>query len=439
MALIEPKNGVPASPEPGSGDDAPLRVILVGRTGLDAGLRLDPAVELVRVRTRLEAIGELSEPAGGRPPRRSVVVVGTELPGAGAIVARPGEFVGALRRVDPRVRVVAAGAEAADEIGECDAVVRPDAAADAIRIAVRGQEPPRGGADIAGVADAGAPAEPAAAPAGDHEIISALLQGRDPLRPALAELRRRLGGRPVEFTPTAARGAEEAPVVWRGRTLGALRGAPRQELERYAEWLAAWIALRDQQAQLREAAFTDPLTGAYNRRFFERFLASAIEGARRHRRTVTVLVFDVDDFKGFNDRHGHAAGDDILRETVRLLRSVIRPEDKVCRIGGDEFAVIFHEPEGPRTPTSKPPADIFAIARRFQREVCSARFPKLGQDAPGALTISGGLATYPWDGQSPEELLRRADELALDSKRQGKNAIRFGPYSEQLCPELPPR
>jgi two-component system, cell cycle response regulator len=67
------------------------------------------------------------------------------------------------------------------------------------------------------------------------------------------------------------------------------------------------------------------------------------------------------------------------------------------------------------------------IAERFQREVAAQRFPKLGREAPGPLTISGGLATYPWDGATAEALLARADELAMQSKRMGKNCIAFGP------------
>src|SRR5262249_48402908 len=147
--------------------------------------------------------------------------------------------------------------------------------------------------------------------------------------------------------------ANEAVVGWRGKTFGRLRSvsASGAELGPHAVWLASWLALRDQQARLREAAFTDPLTGAFNRRYFDHFIQVALAPAAARRQSLTVLVFDLDDFKQFNDRHGHARGDEILRETVRLLRSVIRPSDKVCRLGGDEFVVVFHEPDGPRNPS----------------------------------------------------------------------------------------
>src|SRR5439155_22348133 len=145
--------------------------------------------------------------------------------------------------------------------------------------------------------------------------------------------------------------------------------------------------------------------------------------AARFRRPVTVMVFDIDNFKTYNDQFGHNAGDDILRETVRLLNSVIRQGDRVCRIGGDEFAVIFADPEAPRTPGSHHAETVDVIARRFQDQICTMRYPKLGQEAPGNLSISAGLATYPWDGSDPEALLQHADQLALESKRKGKDAI----------------
>jgi diguanylate cyclase (GGDEF)-like protein len=145
------------------------------------------------------------------------------------------------------------------------------------------------------------------------------------------------------------------------------------------------------------------------------------------------MVFDIDDFKKYNDQFGHGAGDDILRESVRLLNSVIRQGDRVCRIGGDEFAVIFADSEAPRQPGSHHPETVDVIARRFQQQICTMRFPKLGAEAPGTLSISGGLATYPWDGGDPDTLLQHADRLALESKRKGKNAVTLGPGAQAMC------
>ncbi|HPO93829.1 MAG TPA: GGDEF domain-containing protein, partial [Phycisphaerales bacterium] len=209
----------------------------------------------------------------------------------------------------------------------------------------------------------------------------------------------------------------------------------------------AWAALDRHESQLREFAFMDELTGAYNRRFFNRFMASSLEAARNTRQFVTLLYFDIDDFKLYNDRFGHGAGDEILVSVVALLKSVIRPTDKVCRLGGDEFAVIFYDPspasarpgeESDPSPlrdsrVGGAPQSLQQIAERFQRQICSHRFPKLGEMAPGTLTVSGGMATYPWDGRTPEELLARADELLMGSKAKGKNLITLGPGSIEVC------
>ena len=72
-------------------------------------------------------------------------------------------------------------------------------------------------------------------------------------------------------------------------------------------------------------------------------------------------------------------------------------------------------------------------ADRFQRAICAHKFPKLLEEAPGTLTISAGLAGFPWDGRDPEDLLARADEMAMHSKRQGKNVVTYGPGAMQAC------
>lgn len=205
------------------------------------------------------------------------------------------------------------------------------------------------------------------------------------------------------------------------------------QVHQWADWLAHWLHLSRSMGDLRQKAYTDQLTGAYNRRFFENDLTKALDDARASRQCVSLLLFDIDDFKMYNDKYGHAAGDEILVETVKLLRSVIRPHDRVCRIGGDEFVVIFHDPQGQRERGSSHPDDIQKIALRFQQQICRHRFPKLSADARGRLTISGGLATFPWDGTDVTSLLEQADRNAMLSKRSGKNAITFGPGATDVC------
>jgi len=423
---------------PGTG----CRVILVGRTGVEGALRADPALELVRVRTPLDAIGELGDPIDhGSPPRAAVIVA----PEAEPVGGRARSFVQALRLVDPDAVVLRVGRSGAQEgpgsfDGVVDATLTPGALRAWLDRGPRAPEPVHsvqtGAPDAMLENDTGAEPKPAAPGVGDEPIVAAMLRGEDLIPAALAQIRARTGAPDVIFTPgEVAPESGDVPVRWRERALGVLRSelAARRELERQAVWLAGWLTLGAQRRELESAAFTDPLTGAWNRRYFDRFLPGALERTRRNRGSLTLMVFDIDDFKQYNDRYGHGAGDEILVGVVDLLRSTIRPTDRVCRIGGDEFAVIFHEPTGPREPTSRHPESVFGIARRFQRQVCERRFPKLGDEAPGTLTISGGLATFPWDGTTAEALLERADELALRSKREGKNAITLGQGAVRAC------
>ncbi|MEZ6233147.1 MAG: GGDEF domain-containing protein, partial [Phycisphaerales bacterium] len=275
---------------------------------------------------------------------------------------------------------------------------------------------------------------------GDEHLAAEIIRGRDPRELALQVLRARLGDRRIELLDVAtaepaAPDAARVPVRWGEHDLGLLEadGVSPADLQRHADWLAAWLRLDQQHRDLRDAAYRDPLTGAWNRRYFDRFFDAALAKSRDGRHNLTLLVFDIDDFKVYNDRYGHGAGDEILIETVRLLQSVVRPTDRVCRIGGDEFAVVFYEPTGPRETGSRHPTSFFAISKRFQQQIWDHRFPKLGPQAPGTLTISGGLATYPWDGVTTQQLLERADRLALDSKRLGKNAITLGPGAMRAC------
>jgi diguanylate cyclase (GGDEF)-like protein len=207
-----------------------------------------------------------------------------------------------------------------------------------------------------------------------------------------------------------------------------------ERLSQWSEWLARWLALEKKFTGYKQMAMRDELTGLWNRRYFNRFLKTTLDTAARDRFRVTLLIFDIDDFKQYNDCYGHAAGDEILREAARLMQSVVRDHDVVARIGGDEFAVIFWDAVSHRSENSEHPQDPLEVAERFQQVIFAHRFPKLGQQAPDRLTISGGLASFPWDGRTPEELINLADRMAMLSKQQGKNAITLGPGVEQDRP-----
>jgi diguanylate cyclase (GGDEF)-like protein len=277
---------------------------------------------------------------------------------------------------------------------------------------------------------------------GDIDLVDHILQGQADLSALALRLIRAQGG--IEHVALA--GADGPPSdhlgaeVRHGRHHFGTLHAPREsfeaspapaltpaQLQVWADWLARWLALEARFVRLRDLSMRDELTGAWNRRYFNRFLKRIVDRAAEQRQQVTLMVFDIDDFKQYNDAYGHAAGDEILREVARLMMTSVREHDVVARIGGDEFAVIFWDAEQPRRPHSRHPDDVLNAAKRFQRAVIDHRFPKLLDKAAGNLTISGGLAGFPWDGRTPDDLLEFADAMAGRSKRQGKNAITVGP------------
>ena len=201
---------------------------------------------------------------------------------------------------------------------------------------------------------------------------------------------------------------------------------------------------------LEKLATEDDLTGLKNRRYIWEFSRQIIEHACIENKRVTLLIFDIDDFKNYNDLYGHYAGDEILRQVGVLMRRCCRSHDVVGRVGGDEFAVIFwddpyiQETSDPlktgremrdtnherRSASTDHPEEAILIARRFVRELEKAPASvgnsgggSLGPEGKGVLTISGGLASFPRDGSTIQELFEQADKALLEAKRSGKNRI----------------
>lgn len=211
-------------------------------------------------------------------------------------------------------------------------------------------------------------------------------------------------------------------IVVGEKTSGAYTPGDIARLASYAKLIGHLLAASARQRQWRELAITDIGSGLPNRRYLHEQLPPILERAIREHFAVTVLLFDVDNFKSFNDRHGHDAGDEILRVVGQLFRKTCREQDIVTRYGGDEFAVVFWDPSGPREPGSRHPQQALSVVDRFTEALRSQRFSRLGPEG-GTVTISGGLATYPWDASSMDELLSKADQALLSAKRAGKNRV----------------
>lgn len=158
----------------------------------------------------------------------------------------------------------------------------------------------------------------------------------------------------------------------------------------------------------------DPLTGLANRRLLTRRISAAMANARRNRTAMALIYLDLDGFKEVNDTAGHDTGDELLRQVARRLESVVREEDTVARIGGDEFMIaLWHVANA---------SDVTFVASKVV-EVVSEPYSISGR--PAKVTASVGVSVYPVNGEDSEALIKSADTALYDAKRSGKNAFRL--------------
>lgn len=238
------------------------------------------------------------------------------------------------------------------------------------------------------------------------EIVCLLFALRDALRGAVREQRRdrtedletldqvcqllsRLG---IVFFETSIRAREQAAV--------------QQDI------LAIEYALLYERT--RQLAITDSLTGLFNFGYLLDRLKEERARAERYQRLLSLVLFDIDHFKTYNDAHGHPAGNEVLVRIARILEQEAREVDLAARYGGEEFALLLPE-------TNRKAA--YEAAERIRARVEATAFPKAETQPGRRLTLSAGVATFPVDAESEESLIRRADAALYASKRAGRNRV----------------
>ena len=172
--------------------------------------------------------------------------------------------------------------------------------------------------------------------------------------------------------------------------------------------------LRDNLDHSLELAVTDQLTGLHNRRYMEGQLGALVKRATHGGDPVSALMIDIDHFKKINDNFGHDIGDEVLREFAVRLASNVRAIDLPCRYGGEEFTVIM---PGARL------EDAQRVAERIRLHVAGSPFRVAGGKELLTVTISIGVATTVGEGDTPEALLKRADEAVYEAKAAGRNRV----------------
>jgi diguanylate cyclase (GGDEF)-like protein len=224
----------------------------------------------------------------------------------------------------------------------------------------------------------------------------------------------------VPGTPPDPEALITVPLIARGSLKGALNiyrvgddASFNEDEFELARWFgdAAALALDNAQirARLEHLAHTDSLTGLYNHRYFHERLRAELNRAGRAHDTVALLMLDIDDFKRVNDVCGHGEGDEVLRLLAELLRSTVRASDTVCRVGGEEFAVILPSCDA---------TDALGLADRLKDVLLSTPAESVGE-----ITLSVGVAFGPEHAMNARELVACAEAAMMTAKVQGKDRV----------------
>ncbi len=213
-----------------------------------------------------------------------------------------------------------------------------------------------------------------------------------------------------------------APMVFNDEVVGViavegLRRSPtaaRDALRLLAQVGGVSVHTQARYTEMKATASVDGLTGIFNKRYLTHRLAEEMHRTLDQVSVLSVFIFDVDNFKHYNDRNGHVAGDRLLRGLAKLVQENLRKDAVFGRYGGEEFLVIL--PETKR-------AQALAAAENVRRAIAAHEFP-FGFDQPlGVISVSGGVAECPLDGRDAATLVRAADEALYQAKRAGRNRV----------------
>lgn len=187
--------------------------------------------------------------------------------------------------------------------------------------------------------------------------------------------------------------------------------ARTEGLQQLAQLTAMALAALQLRIKLENQSIRDPLTGLFNRNFMQIAFERELARAARRKSELAVMMLDIDHFKKFNDQFGHAAGDAVLKLASQVMRSKVRNEDIVCRFGGEEFTIILPDIA---------PEIAMQRAEILRQAIANSRV-LLDHDIPSEVTISIGVALYPLNGESVDQLLKEADAALYRAKHAGRN------------------
>jgi diguanylate cyclase (GGDEF)-like protein len=238
----------------------------------------------------------------------------------------------------------------------------------------------------------------------------------------------------VPGTPVEPESFICVPLISRGHVKGALNiyrdgeGVEFTDTEfelakRFGDAAALALDNAEIRARLEHQARTDALTGLFNHSVFYEQLLHALQESSRLHSPVAVLMLDIDDFKHVNDVHGHAVGDELLGFLAEVLRASVRPDDTICRLGGEEFAVVM---------VGCTEENALTVAERIKCRLAESEFPGVGR-----LAVSLGLALGPEHAMNPRELAACAEAAMMTAKAQGKNRIVRYSDTETERPDTP--